>query len=228
MIEKVCLISDLHGKWNKVKVPECDLLISTGDYSFHGEAHMVRDYHKWLNDQPARHIISGQGNHETWVEDNFDAAKLYATTHCPRVHFVEHELVEIEGLKIFYSAWTPWFYDWAYNAERTLSRAQEMQRPFIGDKWKDIPMDTDILATHGPAFGMLDQVYQIDGVTPRERVGCELLLQKILQLDNLKFHTCGHIHSGHGQYMFHGKKFYNASICGETYAADYEPILVEI
>lgn len=226
MISKIVLISDVHGKWNKITIPECDLLISAGDYSFRGEMHMVKDFHTWLNKQPARHIISVQGNHETFADVGL--AKAAALEACPNVHFIEHGAVEIEGLKIFGSAWTPWFYDWAYNAMRKLSDAQEMQRPFIGDKWEDIPMDTEILITHGPAFGMLDQTYYIDGVTPRERVGCDLLLQKIIQLENLKFHVCGHIHSGHGQKSFHGKQFYNASICGETYQADYEPIIVEI
>lgn len=48
---KIVAISDVHGKWKKLKIPECDLLISTGDYSFEGEPHMTKDFHKWLNKQ---------------------------------------------------------------------------------------------------------------------------------------------------------------------------------
>ena len=65
---KIILISDVHGKWNKLEIPECDILISAGDYSFTGEQHMVRDFHKWMSKQPAKHKISVQGNHEKWVE----------------------------------------------------------------------------------------------------------------------------------------------------------------
>ena len=55
---KIVCISDVHGKWNKIEIPECDILISAGDYSFTGERHMVRDFHKWMNKQPAKHKIS--------------------------------------------------------------------------------------------------------------------------------------------------------------------------
>ena len=75
---RVVAISDVHGKWNKLTIPPCNVLVSTGDYSFRGEKHMVKDFHTWLNKQPADHIISVQGNHEVWVEQNFEEAKLLA------------------------------------------------------------------------------------------------------------------------------------------------------
>lgn len=220
---KIVAISDVHVKWHKLVIPECDILISAGDYTFRGEAHHVKAFHKWLDKQPAKHIISVQGNHEVQVQKNFENMKALAKEQCPRVHFVAHELVEIEGLKIFCSAWTPLFHFWAWNAARDLEDAQKMQIPYIKDLWKDIPMDSDIVVTHGPVYGFLDQVYYVDGVTPKERVGCWHLLEKFMQT-NAKIHICGHIHSGHGHYEFKGKHFYNASICGETYQVDYEPI----
>jgi Icc-related predicted phosphoesterase len=223
---KIIAISDVHGKWNKLTIPECDLLISAGDYSFRGEVHMVKDFHKWLDKQPAKNIISVQGNHEVWVEKNFDEARKIAQEQCPRVVFVEHDMVRVYGLKIFCSAWSPEFHRWAYNGARTLEDAQRMQIPYIKDKWADIPIDCDIVVTHTPCHGFLDQVYHVDGVTPKERVGCWHLLERFMQT-NAKVHICGHIHSGHGFKEFNGKHLYNASICGETYAVDYEPIIIE-
>ncbi len=73
---KIVAISDVHCKWNKVVIPECDILISAGDYSFQGEPHVVVDFHKWLNKQPAKHKISVQGNHEKQVEKNFALSML--------------------------------------------------------------------------------------------------------------------------------------------------------
>ncbi len=215
---KIISISDVHGKWNKLTIPECDVLLSVGDYSFRGEPHMVRDYHKWLNKQPAKHVISVQGNHEVNVEKNFEQMKAFAIEQCPRVHFVSHDLVVIDGVKFFCSAWTPEFYMWAYNAARTLDRAQTLQIPYIKDKWDDIPIDVDVIATHGPAHGILDQVYYVDGVTPKERVGCWSLLDRIVQT-NAKVHVCGHIHESWGTYEFQGKRFYNVSICDAVYEA---------
>lgn len=224
---KIVAISDVHGKWDKLNISECDLLISVGDYSFRGETHMIIDFHKWLNKQPATHIISIQGNHEVGVERNFAAAKELAEMACPRVKFVSHELVEIEGIKIFCSAWSPEFHRWAYNAARSPEDALNMGLPYIKELWNDIPIDCDIVATHTPCHGLLDQVYYVDGITPKEQVGCWHLLEKFMQT-NAKMHIAGHIHSGHGFKEFNGKHFYNVAICGETYAVDYEPTIIEL
>ena len=55
---------------------------------------------------------------------------------------------------------------------------------------KVIPKNIDILLTHGPAYGILDEV---NG----EHVGCEDLLN---ELDTIcpKVLVCGHLHSAHG------------------------------
>lgn len=205
---KIVAISDVHGKWNKITIPECDILISAGDYSFRGERHMVKDYHKWLNKQEAGYIVSVQGNHELWVEKNFAEAKELAEKECPGVHFIgDHGTVNIEGIKIHGSAYTPWFHNWAWNVERGIKLAEE---------WNKIPDDTNVLVTHGPPFGILDIVPYADG-TPKERVGCHELMQRVVQLEQLKLHIFGHIHHSSGEQYFHNKKFVNASICDEQY-----------
>lgn len=212
---KIVAISDVHGKWNKITIPECNLLISCGDYSFRGETHMVKDFHKWLNKQPATHIISVQGNHELQVQHNFNLSKQIAQEQCPRVHFMEEGLVEIEDKKIWCSAWTPWFYDWAYNARR----GEEIQR-----HWDLIPQDIDILVTHGPPAGVLDTVIGRE----QDHLGCLDLMDKINQLPKLKYHFFGHIHSGHGTMNFNDKTFFNVSICDEQYKPTNPVTEVEI
>jgi Icc-related predicted phosphoesterase len=217
---KIVSISDVHGKWNKITIPQCDLLISAGDYSFRGEQHMVRDFHSWLDKQPATHIISVQGNHEEWVEKNFLLAKDIAQKACPRVHFMDEGLVEIDGIKIWCSAITPWFYSWAWNRRRTIEEVNAFGGPWIKDHWDKIPLDTDILVTHGPPYGILDEVLLPNGDSydPPRNVGCEELLLKIKQLPNLQLHVFGHIHSSSGTKMVCGIPFINAAICDEMYA----------
>lgn len=207
---KIVAISDLHGKWNKITIPECDLLISAGDYSFRGEKHMVVDFHKWLSKQPARHIISVQGNHELWVEKNWDEAKQLVFENASRVHFIDEGLIEIEGVKIWCSAITPFFCNWAWNRNRGHD---------IEIHWKKIPDDTRILVTHGPRQGILDAVYYPDGATIREHVGCKDLGNRIDQLKNLELHIFGHIHGSAGEKCFNGVTYFNASICDEKYMA---------
>jgi Icc-related predicted phosphoesterase len=213
---KIVCISDVHGKWNKIEIPECDLLVSAGDYSFTGEIHMVKDFHKWMNKQPAKHKISVQGNHEKWVERNFDLAKQMAKEACPDIHFIDEGLVEIEELKIWCSAITPFFYNWAWNRYR----GEEIKK-----HWDKIPLNIDFLITHGPPYGILDTV---SFHRPIENLGCKELANKIKELKNLKIHSFGHIHDSYGVYDNGLVKFINASICNEDYRPINEPITIEL
>ena len=205
---KLAVISDVHCKWQKLQIPEVDLLISCGDYSFKGESWVVKDYHKWLNKQPAKHIISVQGNHELWVEKNFNEAKMIATEACPRVHFIEEGLVEIDGIKIWCSAYTPWFHDWAYN----VHRGAEMKK-----HWDKVPDDVNIMAVHGPPYGILDELVYVDGTPKGEFVGCADLYNRLKELKELDLMFFGHIHGAFGEKHLDGVSYYNASICDEGY-----------
>lgn len=205
---RIVAVSDIHCRWKKLEIPSCDILISAGDYSFRGEKHVVEDYHTWLNKQDAGYIVSVQGNHELWVEKNFEEARDIAEKACPGVYFIQQEAFDIEGIKFFGSAWTPWFYNWAWNA----GRGADIKR-----RWDLIPEDTRILVTHGPPHKILDMVYQADGITPRDRVGCEELAARILELKKLKLHIFGHIHCESGEKIQDGVHYVNASICDEMY-----------
>lgn len=231
---KIAMISDVHGKWNKIQVPECDLLISAGDYSFKGEKHMVEDFHKWLNKQEAGYIVSVQGNHEVWVESNFQEAKEVAEKACPGVYFIgDGESVNIEGFNLYGSAITPWFYNWAWNRARgdkgdTFYYNGKVKSALpIKQEWDKIPENTNILVTHGPPQGILDIVPYADG-TPKERVGCNDLMNRILQLPQLKLHVFGHIHHSSGEQYFNGVKYVNASICDEQYMPTNPVRIIEL
>jgi len=86
----------------------------------------------------------------------------------------------------------------------------------IKKMWDLIPDDTEILITHGPPFGIQDQVES------REKfVGCEELRNAIdNRLKKLKLHVFGHVHKGYGKVEVCGVIHVNASIMNE----DYEPV----
>ena len=215
---KIVAISDTHGKWNKCIIPECDMLISAGDYSFRGKQHMIRDFHKWLNKQPAKHIISLQGNHEKWVEKNFDLAKQIAVEACPRVHFIDEGLIEIEGKRIWCSAITPFFLNWAWNRYP----GEDIQK-----HWDKIPNGVDAIVSHGPPRGILDVIEHFNGKICEfeiEYTGCPQLLKKVLEIKP-RFHLFGHIHEHGGkQFLTDGITFINASICDQYYKPVNSPI----
>jgi Icc-related predicted phosphoesterase len=81
-----------------------------------------------------------------------------------------------------------------------------------------IPADTDILITHGPAWGYVDQV-----IGRTDHLGCELLADRIKEIKP-KIHVCGHIHSGHGYVFEDGTHYFNASILNEQYQYGQKPI----
>ncbi|HXN74932.1 MAG TPA: hypothetical protein VN855_00385, partial [Candidatus Acidoferrum sp.] len=110
--------------------------------------------------------------------------------------------IEVEGIKIWGSPVQPFFHDWAFNRRRGAE---------IKKHWDLIPEDTEILVTHGPPLGILD-------VTIRngEHVGCADLMDKIL-ISQIKLHTFGHIHEGHGYKYQDGRVFVNASVLDSRY-----------
>jgi hypothetical protein len=125
------------------------------------------------------------------------------------------DFVEFEGLKIYGSPWQPEFYNWAYNLPRN---GWELEQ-----KWKDIPDDTDILLTHGPAWGILDTV-----VNRRDmNLGCEMLAKRLETLHPL-IHNCGHIHSGYGYVEKNGTHFFNSSVLDERYNHSQKPFDITI
>ena len=111
------------------------------------------------------------------------------------------------------SPWQPYFHNWAFNLPRNGAELEE--------KWAMIPPRTDILITHGPSWGYVDQVKGRP-----EHLGCELLTAYI---DNIKpkIHVCGHIHSGYG-YAYDGiTHYFNASVLNERYNFENKPFNIE-
>ncbi len=218
MALKIAHISDVHEKWHKLEIPEVDILISTGDYSFRGSKEVVREFHKWLNKQEAGYIISVNGNHELWVEKNFEQAKEIAEKECPGVYFIgDGQTINIEGIKIFGSACSPWFMDWAWNRGRTIIQAAHHRVPFIGDEWDKIEPGTNIIAVHSPPYDVLDELVFADGTPKGEFVGCQLLRNKIEEIkpDLVLF---GHIHAQGGkEHHENGISYFNSTICDEMY-----------
>jgi len=116
-----------------------------------------------------------------------------------------------DNIRIYGSPWQPEFYSWAFNLKRNSIE--------LSGKWEAIPDNTDILITHGPAFGSLDTV---EG-RPWDSLGCELLAERIERLKP-KIHVCGHIHSGYGYEFKDGTHFFNAAVLDERYEYTQKPM----
>ena len=190
----VC-ISDTHRKHRQLKLPPGDILIHAGDIGIEDSLTRLTEFSKWIDSLPYPHKIIIPGNHDLAIEASPLTAR--ALLKGPGVHFLIDEEVVIDGVKFYGSPWQPWFHDWAWNAQRG-----EVLRKI----WAKIPDDTDVLVTHGPPFGILDEV-----IYGGKSVGCEELRKRVLVVKP-KVHIFGHIHEGYGFFSEGGVDYINAAI----------------
>ena len=217
---KITFISDTHNKHKGLTslLPGGDLLIHAGDISSMGYKHEIQQFLKWFNGLDSyKHKIFIAGNHDWGFQDNPEMCKELLEFY-DKVTYLQDDLELIgddyeTAVKVYGSPWQPEFYNWAFNLPRM---GWELEQ-----KWNDIPIDTDILITHGPSWGRVDTV-KGQGVP----LGCELLKER-LEVVVPKIHVCGHIHSGYG-YVFDGvTHYFNASVLDEQYNLTQKPLTVE-
>lgn len=198
----VC-ISDTHGDHENVALPEGDVLIHAGDVTGHGTEEEYVSFVAWLASQPHEHKIFIAGNHDTYLESNSE--KTAALAEAAGVTYLNDSGCTINGVKFWGSPITPRFFDWSF-----------MRNPGsdIEQHWLKIPTDTKVVVTHGPPYGILDQVERSEKVY--EHTGCPSLLAKLTQV-NPKYHIFGHIHEGFGEQQFGVVRFVNASSMNKHY-----------
>lgn len=204
------LLSDTHLR--PVDVPSADVLIHAGDFTMDGTFTEVSRFNAWLAGVETRERIIIAGNHDRVLQSKSRRARALLSD-CT---YLKDNDVEIGGMRIYGSPWQPWFYDWAFN----FPKADDGR--FARAVWEKIPLDTDILVTHGPPHGILDQV---GANTPH--LGCSALRDRV-RIVRPKLHVFGHIHGGYGTFRDGSTLFVNASICNESYDATNAPILIEI
>lgn len=127
--------------------------------------------------------------------------------------YLQDELIELFGLKIYGTPWQPEFCKWAFNVPRG--------EPCL-EKWNQIPAEIDLLISHTPPLGHGDLC--CSGV----RAGCVELLATVQQRVKPKYHVFGHVHEGYG-ITSDGKIIYvNASTCDINYLPHNNPVVFDI
>lgn len=209
---KIVCLSDTHNCDGQIAVPDGDVLIHAGDATVRGTIDEIVLFNDWFARLPHRHKIFVAGNHDWLFETNNRLARTLLDS---SIYYLQDSSVEIENLKIYGSPWQPRFFGWAFN----LTRGAELR-----EKWKLIPNDTDVLITHGPPFGILDEVPRRYFV---ENTGCEELRKRVEGV-RPKLHVFGHIHCGYGTTEQFGVRFINASTCDESYEPTNQPIVINL
>lgn len=207
---KIVAISDTHN--HTVDLPEADLLVVAGDLTSVGRPGELRRFNEYLEQQSSKFkhkplVIAG--NHDLVFQDNPGLAMeaLGAAS------YLEDELIEIEGIKIYGSPWTPTFYTWAFMKDR----GQEIRAV-----WDMIPEGLDLLITHGPPHGILDFC--------GSHAGCEELLDVVGNAlkSPPRYHVFGHIHESYGKHQSEKTTFLNVAVCNHAYSPVNKPTVFEI
>jgi len=203
---KFLALSDTHGKHRLLKnLPPADVIIHAGDISMEGAEHSIQDFLRWFSKLDYAYRIFIAGNHDRFFED--EPAGLIKKMVPENVIYLNDSGICIEGINIWGSPITPWFFDWAFNRQRGKE---------IGKHWKLIPDNTDILITHGPPYGILDAV-------PHGHVGCEALLKRVKAVKP-RVHLFGHIHEAYGSFENKASRFFNASVLDDQYELRNAPM----
>lgn len=222
---RICFISDTHTYHDKIELPPCDILCHTGDATYTGRRDELESFGRWFRQLDIPHKIFTGGNHDISLDKNTEEALGWLgfdkkfRDNKGKCYFLHQESIEVEGLKIWGSAFSPTFpvgnTRWGFNVDRGED---------IAKKWEEIPLDADIVLTHSTAFGILDWAYYDD-----LNVGCSDLMARLYQVKAL-IHGAGHIHESRGVKEPEDMKtlFVNSSICTLQYQPTNDPILVEV
>jgi Icc-related predicted phosphoesterase len=184
---RIAAVADLHG--HLPETPACDVLVLAGDLV---PFDLVRDlpaqaawldgpFRAWLAARPATHDVGIAGNHDFVFQDAPELVPDLPWT-C-----LQDAGCTIDGVRFWGSPWTPWFFDWAFNAP------QEEGERFLEERFAPVPDDTDVLIVHGPPAGHGDRS------TGGGRVGSTAQLACI---DRVAPAVCvfGHIHEDRGRW----------------------------
>lgn len=213
MNKKIVIIGDTHREEHNIEFPHGDILIHTGDYDIYEMSNLIW-LNEWFGNLDFKQIICIAGNHETYLPQ---LGKEKIKNILTNAIYLEHEYLELEGLKIFGSPYTPEFFNWAFMYPRCSEDAKNL--------WKQIPKNLDILITHGPPYNILDVNKR------KQHCGCEVLEREVFN-KKPKNHVFGHIHTvskNDPKYLKkEGINFYNVSLLNENYELVYKPTVINI
>ena len=230
---RVACFSDTHGLHSKVDTSSfesCDLIIFAGDLTLFGSPEHAYSFKEWFGkiECPNKLLIPGNldlafdtNNLEKFKER---LQKFNVPMNLPLDDvkskfledkdfvYAEHELVEICGLKIFASAYTPEFMDFAFQF-KTKEESEQL--------WSQVPEGIDLLVTHGPPSQICDQAASGD------HCGCPEINQAI---ERTQPAACifGHIHEAHGHAMLNDTLCCNVSSVNAQRQIEHKPTIIDL
>lgn len=200
------MLSDTHGMYRDLDpLPHADILIHCGDITGHGTMRELTDFNDWLGGIPIAHKLVIAGNHDMDLERHPDTREVFTNA-----IYLQDELVEVMGLRIYGSPWTPTFGQWAFMKYDSI----------LANAFMQIPAGLDVLVTHGPPHGFGD-------ATKRHVMAGSHSLRAVVDRVKPRFHVFGHIHEDRGTTVTPDTTFINASTCDYWYDPVNPPVVFD-
>lgn len=195
---RIWFISDTHGAHHKLYIPSTDIVICCGDEANDFDPainyHEALQFFEWFNTLQIEHKIYIPGNHSVAVWNGMIRPEDF-----PDITFLIHRGHQIGTMRIFGSPYTPkWGRCCAFGIDRDRTNLI----------WDSLP-NCDILATHGPPYGICDLT--ADRRTGElTQVGDNYLREAVNKINPL-VHAFGHLHdeAKHGIKNFGVRTFTN-------------------
>ena len=198
---KILHLSDTHGKHLELPpLPDADIVIHSGDFTFAGSEEEAYDFMKWFCGLTYRHKIFIAGNHDMCMYgvETIDGLP-------DDVYYLCNSGIVIENIKFYGLPMVREDY-----SDGNLDRAI-----------KDIPTDIDVLITHQPPYGFCDFFHG-------EHCGDRLLRDKLKELPQLKCHLFGHQHDANSVMTNDGVIYSNAAVLDSHYNLIAYPRTIEL
>jgi Icc-related predicted phosphoesterase len=212
---KIIAFSDIHGQQNEKLTHwfngnSADLLIFAGDLQKNQTTDYGRDFINWFHGLPYPEKILVYGNHDSHYKEINNYLEINKKMFS-EITVLNNSSVNIDGIEIFGSPHSVEYGSWWFM----------MKDEDLAGLWKLIPNNTNILITHGPPYGILDNT--CEGIA----AGSKTLLERLKKLNDLKYHIFGHIHEGNGIKKVDYKTFLNVSLLDERYQFVNMPIIID-
>ena len=176
-------LSDTHGLHRQMEhLPMADVVVHSGDFCEEGTIEEVEDFVEWFAALPHKYKLFIAGNHDVCLH----GAMIEGLPN--GMHYLCNSGIEIDGAR-FYGV--PMFV------------ADEVSGAYDATIEK-IPTGTDVLITHQPPYGILDNA---EGVC----YGSTSLLSRVLRIKP-RLHLFGHVHKANGKTDSHDTLYVNGSI----------------
>jgi len=187
---QLVIVSDTHGHHERLGRLSGDVLVHCGDGAGRSDE-SVEALDDWFAEQDFAEILAIGGNHDRAVERRVREGRPVFR----HARYLQDEAFVFRGVVFYGAPWVP-----------ELAGSAFHQRPRqIRQRWGAIPGTVDVLITHTPPAGMLDQ-------NRRGRsCGCPELRDAVCARDVL-LHCFGHIHASAGWRDIGFTRFVNASV----------------